>query len=146
VKATFTGKLEVRAPIERAFPLFSPPGERHWVPGWNPEFVERAGLLLGRGQVFRTQEERGEAIWVVARLDRDAAHEVEYYRVEPGRYVARIVVVCRAPAADRTLVATGYSFVGLSEVGDRDIGAMSQEAYDAKMARWTEWIERHLGV
>jgi hypothetical protein len=81
----------------------------------------------------------------VARLDRDA-HEVEYYRVEPGRYVARIVVVCRAPAADRTLVATGYSFVGLSEVGDGDIGAMSQEAYDAKMARWTEWIEHHLGV
>jgi len=144
-RVTFTGKLEVRAPIEQAFPLFSPPGEVHWVPGWNPEFVEPPVSSWEEGQIFRTQEERGDGVWIVARLDRDG-HEVEYYRLEPGRYVARIVVVCRAPAADRTLVATGYSFVGLSDVGNQDIAAMTQEAYDGKMARWAEWIECHLGA
>jgi hypothetical protein len=144
VKATFTGKLEVRAPVEQAFPLFSPPGEVHWVPGWNPEFVEPPVSSWEQGQVFRTQEERGEAVWVVARLD-CARHEVEYYRVEPGRYVARIEVLCRAGASNGTEVSTAYSFVGLSELGNQDITAMTQEAYDGKMARWTEWIERHLG-
>ena len=76
MKATFTGKLVVRAPIERAFPLFSPPGELHWVPGWNPEFVEPPVSSWEEGQVFRTQEERGEAIWVGETLSpRDVAIE-----------------------------------------------------------------------
>ena len=145
MKATFTGKLEVRAPVEQAFPLFSPPGEVQWVPGWNPEYVEPPVSAWEQGQVFRTEEERGQAVWVVARLDR-ALHDVEYYRVEPGRYVARIAVVCRAGAGDRTEVSTAYSFVGLSDIGNQDIAAMTQEAYDGKMVRWVEWIHRHLGV
>ncbi|HEX5041345.1 MAG TPA: hypothetical protein VFV75_00460 [Candidatus Polarisedimenticolaceae bacterium] len=144
-KATFSGKLEVRASVGQAFPLFSPPGEVHWVPGWNPEFVDPPAPSWEEGQIFRTREERGEAVWVVARLDR-ATHEVTYYRVEPGRYVARIDVVCRASASDRTEVSTTYAFVGLSEFGNGEIAAMTQEAYDGKMARWTEWIERHLGT
>jgi hypothetical protein len=45
----------------------------------------------------------------------------------------------------RTQVSTAYSFVGLSEIGNRQIAAMTQEAYDTKMIRWSEWIDRHLG-
>ena len=145
MKATFTGKLVVRAPVEQAFPLFSPPGEVHWVPGWNPEYVDPPRSSWEQGQIFRTSEERGEAVEVVARLDR-ALHEVAYYRVEPGRYVARIDVVCRAGPGHRTEVSTAYSFVGLSDIGNQDIAAMTQEAYDGKMARWEEWIQRHLGL
>lgn len=35
----FAGKLAADASIEEVFPLFSPGGERLWVPGWDPEVL-----------------------------------------------------------------------------------------------------------
>jgi hypothetical protein len=143
VTRTLRGRLAVAGPVDEVFPLFSPEGERRWVPDWDPEILHPASGWE-RGQVFRTREERGEAVWVITRLDR-TRHEVEYHRVEPGRFVAQVEVRCRAVADHETEVSTAYSFVGLGEAGNNEIAAMTQSAYDAKMARWAEWIGRHLG-
>lgn len=140
---TLRGKLHVPAAPEEAFPLFSPEGERLWVPGWAPEILHPPEGRWEAGQIFRTQEASGEAVWVITRLDR-AKHEAEYHRVEPGRYVARIDVACRPSPDGATQASVAYSFVGLSESGNRDIAAMTQEDYDAKMSRWAGWIRRHL--
>jgi hypothetical protein len=35
-----------------------------------------------------------------------------------------------------------YTFVGLSDAGNADIAAMSQEAYVEKMQRWRGWITK----
>ncbi len=135
------GALTVEAPIDQAFSLFSPEGERAWVPGWDPELLHPPGAVWERGLLFRTQEETGEAVWVVTALDRDA-HDVEYHRVEPGRYVARVRVRCAPSAAANgsTDVAVAYTFVGLSESGNAEVRAMTPEAYAGKMARWSRWI------
>jgi hypothetical protein len=68
-------------------------------------------------------------------------HEVEYHRVEPGRDVARVSVQCLEGAGMQTEVRVAYLFVGLSEVGNRDIAAMSPEACEEKMRRRRGWIE-----
>ena len=128
------------APAE-AFPLFSPIGEKRWVPGWDPELVHPPGVEWERGLIFRTREERGDAIWVVTALDRER-REVEYHRVEAGRYVARVQVRCPAAPAGGTDVHVTYTFVGLSDVGNGDIAAMSREAYVEKMQRWQGWITK----
>jgi len=140
---TLAGKLMVNAPVEAAFPLFSPEGERLWVPEWNPEILHPPEGTWEQAQIFRTREEMGEAVWVITRLDR-GRHEAEYHRVEPGRYVARIEVSCRPAGAASTEVSVAYSFVGLSEGGNRDIAAMTQADYEAKMQRWAGWIREHL--
>jgi hypothetical protein len=137
------GALTVGAPIERAFPLFSPQGERAWVPGWDPELLHPPGVEWAEGQVFRTQAELGEAVWIVSRLDR-GGHRAEYYRVEPGRCVARIRVRCRALAAGSTEVVVSYEFIGLSERGNGDLAAMTEQEYRGKMERWEEWIRELL--
>ena len=89
------GGFAVSAPLEAAFELFSPLGEKLWVPDWNPELLHPPGVAWERGLIFRTQEELGEAVWVVTGFDRER-HEVEYWRVEPSRYVARVRVHCQA--------------------------------------------------
>jgi hypothetical protein len=137
------GGFTLPMPPEAAFGFFSPLGEIAWVPGWDPELIHPPGVAWERGLIFRTREERGDAIWVVTALDRDR-HEVEYYRVEAGRYVARVNVRCSATADGRTDVRVTYTFVGLSEVGNQDIAAMSEAAYDDKMRRWQGWITTHL--
>lgn len=121
------------------FKLFSPLGEKSWVPDWNPELLYPPGVAWAEGLIFRTREEMGDAIWVVTRLDH-TAHEVRYHRVEPGRYVARIAIRCAALGHDVTEVSTVYEFVGLSDQGNIEIKGMSQDGYAEKMARWTRWI------
>ncbi len=133
------GGFTVATDADTAFPLFSPLGEKAWVPGWAPDLIHPAGVDWAEGLIFKTREELGDAIWVVSRLDW-AGHHVEYYRVEPERYVVRIIVDC-TPAAERTTsVSVVYEFAGLSERGNADIAAMSGEAYAAKMIRWSQMI------
>lgn len=140
---TFQGQVVADGEVGEVFLLFSPGGEKLWVPGWEPEFLYPSGTDWAQGQIFRTREETGEAVWIVTRLDH-AQHTVEYHRVEPRRYVARIEVNCRPTHDHRTRVAVAYSFIGLSEKGNQEIDAMTQHAYDAKMGRWTAWINNHL--
>jgi hypothetical protein len=37
-------------------------------------------------------------------------------------------------------VCTEYDFTGLTDAGNADIEAMSDEDYAAKMERWRDWI------
>jgi hypothetical protein len=137
------GDIVIAGHVAGVFPLFSPLGELDWVPGWEPEILHPPGASWERGMIFRTREAKGEAIWIVSRLDRDA-RDVEYHRVEPGRYVARVTVRC-APAGDRSTVASvAYEFVGLSDAGNDEIAAMTEAAYAGKLARWRGWIEAYL--
>lgn len=137
------GRIRLDGPIDRVFELFSPVGEKLWVPGWDPELLHPKGVEWDVGLIFRTKEEQGEAIWIVTRLDR-SAHDVEYHRVEPGRYLARVTVRCTALGANRTEASTEYEFVGLSERGNAEIAEMDDEAYAAKMERWRRWIDEYL--
>jgi hypothetical protein len=138
-----SGAFTLSVPPDEAFGLFSPLGEKLWVPDWNPELLHPPGVSWERGLVFRTTEERGEAVWVVTSLDRQR-HEVEYHRVEAGRYVARVSVHCHSHASLETEVRVTYLFVGLSEAGNQDIAVMSPQSYEQKMRRWQEWIQQHL--
>lgn len=141
--AGFTGRFTVQAPIEVVFPLFSPLGERDWVPGWNPTLVHPPGVSWDQGQIFQTPGEHGDVTWIITALDR-GAHRVEYHRVEAGRHVTRVRVACTGVDDRRTEVVTTYLFVGLSAAGNDEVRAMTAEAYDQKMTRWAEWIAAYV--
>jgi hypothetical protein len=134
------GGFTLDAPVGQVFHLFSPLGEQLWVPDWKPELLHPFGASWERGQVFRTDDEGGEVVWLVTHLDR-AANDVEYHRVCPGRYVARVAVRCLSLPGERTAVDVSYRFVGLSAGGNAEIALMTPDAYAQKMDRWKEWIE-----
>ena len=138
----FTGELAVALPIDGAFELFSPLGEKLWVPGWDPELLHPPGASWERGLIFRTREEKGDAVWIVTDLDH-AAHRVEYHRVEAGRYLARVRVQCARAAERQTRVTVSYAFVGLSPDGNAEIARMTPGDYVDKMQRWERWIGEH---
>ena len=140
---TFAGTIRIPAGIDAAFELFSPLGEKLWVPDWDPELLHPAGATWAAGLIFRTRTANGDAIWIVTRLDR-ATHAVEYHRVEATHYVVRVAVRCTAAAPDVTAASIEYEFVGLSDAGNAEIAAMDEGGYVARMSRWQEWIERHL--
>jgi len=139
--AEFTGRFTVAGPIDTVFDLFSPLGERLWVPGWNPQLLHPPGASWACGQIFRTWEDDREAVWIVTALSREE-HLAEYHRVEPRRYVARVRVKCAAGPV--TEASVSYTFIGLSDEGNDAIKAMTDAAYAEKMKRWQRWISQHL--
>jgi hypothetical protein len=141
--AEFSGGFAVTGSLEQVFELFSPLGEKLWVPGWNPDLLYPPDTPWAQGLIFRTQEEKGEAVWVVSALAREA-HEVEYYRVESERYVARVSVACRAATDGQIQAVVTYTFIGLSPEGNADIEVMTRESYAEKMKRWERWISESL--
>ena len=140
---TFSGHLRVKAPVERVFPLFSPMGEKNWVRGWDPEILHPTDRDWEEGMIFRSSEESGTAVWVLSRLDL-SMHQVQYVRIEPDYYVARIEVICKETSADCTDVFTKYSFIGLASAGNEAIGRMTAKEYDSKMTKWAAWLESFL--
>ena len=137
--AAFQGTVTIPAGASQAFPLFSPEGERAWVPGWNPEILAPRDGAWGEGQIFRTMEESGEATWVVSAMDKKR-RRVVYFRVEPARYVAKVEVEVKSRSGGGSEARVVYTFVGLTEKGNADIEAMRATDYEAKMARWSGWI------
>ncbi len=141
--AIFEGRIVLQGPIASVFPMFSPEGEKLWVPGWNPEILHPPGETWCEGLVFRTVEESGPATWVVNHFD-PASHNVVYHRLEPEHYVARVEVTCRSKTNTTTEVAVQYTFVPLTPTGLAAIVAMTDESYKEKMMRWQRWIDQAL--
>src|SRR5690242_8875419 len=101
------------ASCERAFPMFTPLGERAWAPGWKPH------MLSGekeRGSVFRTRHPNGaEATWVVTDYD-PARHHVAYARLVDGSNMGLVEVRC-TPAGQGSSIEVTYTLTAVSESG-----------------------------
>jgi hypothetical protein len=137
------GGFDLEGPAAAAFELFSPLGERDWVPEWSPELLYPPGTMWQRGQIFRTPGDRHPAVWVITDLDR-GRHLVEYHRVEPDRYLARVRVRCIEQSKGKTEVRVSYLFVGLSDAGNEEIAGMGSESFAKKMQQWKQWIDASL--
>lgn len=142
---TLYGTLRVDAPVDVAFPLFSPRGEEAWVPEWKPELIHPPGVDWCEGQVFRTVHDGQESIWFVARLDRDS-HEVTYHRVDLGLSATSVTVRCRPAGENATETAVEYRWVGLTGEGNRFVREQTREAFREKLTRWEAWISAALAA
>jgi hypothetical protein len=136
--------FELAVPVEVLFPLFSPEGEKLWVPGWDYRNV-MGPVDLAEDYVFITEaHDHGttEAIWVVKKYD-PAACLVEFYKVEPKDKVGVVRVRCRAIAADRTEVEVGYKYIALSAKGETFISSFTAATYEAFIGEWQILLSKH---
>lgn len=136
---TLAGSFHVEAPVEEAFPLFSPKGEEAWVAGWKAEILYPEGAEWECGLVFRTRKGESETIWFVTELDRQA-HRVGYHRVEAGMTAVMLRVECEEAGASQTRVSVRYTFVGISEAGNEAVLHRSQREFDEWMQEWESSI------
>lgn len=136
---TLAGGFQVAAPVEEAFPLFSPKGEETWVAGWKPEILYPEGAEWERGLVFRTTKGESETIWFVTELDR-ATHRVAYNRVEAGMTAVMLAVECTEAGPARTRVSVRYTFVGTSEAGNAAVRQRNRHEFDEWMEEWESSI------
>jgi hypothetical protein len=117
-----TGSISIPLPPDDAIALFTPDGERAWVPGWDPQHASDT--------VFTTDHAGTQTTWVVLETGDD--HVVRYARVTPGVHAGTVEVRCRA---DYTAQVT-YDLAPLAP------GALDHFAagYDAMLAEWEQRI------
>ena len=137
----------VPQPVSRVFPLFSPEGEKHWVPGWDYENV-MGTKELSEDYVFLTKSHdhaAAEAVWLVKRYRPDV-HCVEFYKVEPGDKVGIVKVGCEALADQHTQVAVTYRYIALSETGEAFVSGFTAEAYRAFLTEWQRLLSDYFAA
>jgi hypothetical protein len=134
-----TGRLTVPLPPDRAFGLFTPLGERDWVPGWEPHFPADADDTAP-GTVFEThasgESEREHTTWVV--VDRVPGRRIAYARVTPHQ-TAGTVTVTLDDADGQSEVTVTYALTALTEAADDGLHAF-REGYAAYLASWQDAI------
>ena len=132
-----TKAFEMAHPIAELFPLFSPEGEKYWVPDWDYENL-MGTTELSEDYVFltKTHDHRStDAIWVVKKYD-PKSYFVQFYKIEPEDKIGIITVNCTELEAERTKVRVTYKYIALSATGEVFISEFSESAYEEFIGEW----------
>jgi MOSC domain-containing protein YiiM len=138
-----SGSLRVAAPLERAFPYFTPDGERLYVPGFDPQYLHPLTGEQGEGAIFTTDHNGEDTLWMVLRFS-PADGQAEYARVTPGSRRGSVSVSLERTDASTTRATIGYDLTSTSEAGDRKLAAFTEAAFAAMLAEWEAKIDRLL--
>ena len=133
-----TGTLHVDATPEHAFQLFTAPGEKLWVDGWDP-VVLRGGDGREKGSVFVTQAGGDKAYWIVVDYDAEALH-ARYARIAPDTRAGTVEVFARAAGAGGTEVEVSYELTALTDAGYEQLADFDDDAFQRMLGDWERMI------
>lgn len=138
-----TGSLRVAAPLERAFPYFTPDGERLYVPGFDPQYLHPLTGEQGEGAIFTTDHNGEDTLWMVLRFS-PAEGQAEYARVTPGSRRGSVSVSLERLDQSTTQATISYDLTSTSEAGDQKLAAFTDAAFAAMLTEWEAQIDRLL--
>ena len=133
------GTLRVAAPMARAFPFFTPDGERLWVPGFDPQYLHPLSGEQGVGAIFTTAHGGEDTLWMVLRFS-PSEGVAEYARVTPGSRGGTVQVALEPLDDDTTQATITYDLTSTSQAGDEKLGAFTDAAYAAMLSDWERKI------
>lgn len=134
--------FELPLPATEALWLFTPEGERVWVPHWNPHYP--AGRPSeDSGTVFVTTAEGITTTWVIMTIDR-TAHSATYARVTPGRHAGTVRVSCADTRPGYCSVTVAYDLTSLDDADPAVLDAYRPAAFAQMMESWAAAIGAYL--
>ncbi len=136
-----SGRFEVALPASMAIDLFTPEGERSWVPGWDPAYPAGQASETA-ATVFTTVADGVTTIWTIVEIDRTAGAAV-YSRVTPGHRAGIVRVWCVDAGEGRCIVNVTYD---MSALGDdpAELERYEEPAFDAMMLEWSTAVAASL--
>lgn len=136
-------RITLPLPADEALALFTPEGERLWIPDWSPRYHYPTNGETIEGMIFVTGEGAELTYWTMVDFDM-VRRRVRYSRVTPGSRSTIVEVVC-IPGDDREChVEVSYALTGLSEDGGALIDGFVGEAYIAMIESWRVMILDYL--
>jgi hypothetical protein len=140
-----TASFEIAHAVGKLFPLFSPEGEKQWVPGWDYKNV-MGTTDLSEDYIFLTKthdHHTTDAIWIVKKYD-PQSHFVQFYKIQPEDKIGVVTVKCFEIEAKRTKIQVTYEYKALSTTGEKFIDAFSESVYAEFIAEWQRLLSNHL--
>jgi hypothetical protein len=140
-----TKAFNIDFPISKLFPLFSPEGEKHWVPGWDYENV-MGKTELSEDYVFLTKTHdhiATDAIWIVKAYD-PASYFVQFFKIEPEYKVGVVTVQCTELSPIKTNVQVTYKYQALSTKGEEFIDGFSEKVYEEFISEWQKLLTNYI--
>lgn len=141
---THTKAFKMNVPIADIFPLFSPEGEKHWVPGWDYENV-MGTTELSDDYVFLTKTHdhgTSDAIWIVKKYD-PKLHFVQFYKIESGEKIGVVTVKCTELEASKTMIRVTYKYLALSKGGEEFITVFNESTYEEFIDEWQKLLTNY---
>lgn len=139
-----TEVFQIGQPVDVLFPLFSPEGEKSWVPGWDYKNIMGSNELH-EDYIFTTAKHdhaAGDSVWLVKRYQPES-HYVEFYKVEAESKVGIITVKCQALSGTKTSVSVSYEYIALNDSGDDFITSFTFEKYSEFIGEWKRLLEAY---
>ena len=129
-----TATLTVERPLAEAMALFTPEGERRWVPGWDPEYFFRADED-GPDTAFRTTHDGEETLWMVLDADLEEG-SAGYARITPGSRMGTVMIDGEAIDDTSCWITVTYELTALSEEGNAVLERFTQGAFEEMIRDW----------
>jgi hypothetical protein len=130
-----SGDFTLPLPLGHVFPLFSPEGERAWVPGWDPDYLHPDHPSNAPGTLFRTTHNGEETLWLVLTYSPTEA-TARYSRFSPASRVGTVQVHCQEEGPGRTRVTISYSLTAITPAGNTILAALTPAKYAAMLLDW----------
>lgn len=137
-----SGQFDVALSAGDAIGLFTPEGERLWVPGWDPVYPE-GQPSEDSGTVFLTESGGVETTWVVIQIDRPGA-TAAYARTTPGYHAGVVRVACVDTAAGHCTVSVAYDLTLLG-ADPAELEAHAVGNFEDMMHEWSNAVAAYLG-
>ena len=145
-----SGSFELDMTPEEAQPLFTAPGEKFWIPIWDPIILHGDGYQ--KGTAFVTTNHGHTSYWLVSDYDTEAKH-AQYVRVTPGANTGTVDVTITSNGSGGATVNVAYQLTGLSPAGNANLEeSYSESNYAEMMEEWRtminesrETIDEHFG-
>ena len=133
-----TGTFELDMTPDEAQPLFTAPGEKLWIPIWDPVLLSGDGYE--KGTAFVTNNHGHTTTWLVTDYDTEAKH-AQYVRVTPGVNTGTVDVSITSNGNGGSTVNVAYQLTGLSPAGNSDLeNSFSESNYAEMMDEWRTTI------
>lgn len=133
-----TGSFELEMTPDEALPLFTAPGEKLWIPAWDPVILNGDGYE--QGTAFVTTNHGPTTYWMVTEYD-TKARRAQYVRVTPGANTGIVDVSITSNETGGATVHIAYRLTGLSLAGNAELeDSFSKPQYAAMMERWRTMI------
>lgn len=133
------GTLTVMAPAATTLELFTPEGERRWVPDWSPDYLFRAGGGDEIDTVFRTEHDGEETYWIVLEHDLEE-HDAAYARITPGSRLGTVTVDVEPIDETSCWVEVCYELTAMSAAGNDALRRFDVKAFRAMLDEWERRI------
>lgn len=137
-----SGSFELELPPKEALPLFTAPGEKIWIPSWNPTILSGDGIETGT--IFTTVHAGHKTYWNVVDYDEQSKHAL-YVRVTPESDSGTVDVTVKSNGKGGSIVHVSYQLTALTAVGSKNLQHnYSEFKYSQMMTKWKSMIESSL--